>query len=167
MTYIITRSDELYHFGIKGQKWGVRRYQNPDGTLTPEGRARYSELFESGARGDLQRYTNELRGNIKTSRKEEYQKADDELFESVYQSGSKGKKLSKKQMKDIEDYADRAVKEFKEDLWGFEDNSEAGQKIFERLKNNARFNIKEYYDEILWNNDYDSDTYGKSEKRVR
>ena len=31
----------LCHFGIFGQKWGVRRYQNPDGTLTPEGRERY------------------------------------------------------------------------------------------------------------------------------
>jgi len=41
--YIITRtsSDELMHFGIKGQKWGVRRYQNEDGTLTEEGKKRY------------------------------------------------------------------------------------------------------------------------------
>ena len=31
----------LVHHGIKGQKWGVRRYQNPDGTLTDEGRRRY------------------------------------------------------------------------------------------------------------------------------
>ena len=32
---------ELYHHGIKGQKWGVRRYQNEDGTLTEEGKERY------------------------------------------------------------------------------------------------------------------------------
>lgn len=31
----------LAHHGIKGQKWGVRRYQNQDGTLTPEGMRRY------------------------------------------------------------------------------------------------------------------------------
>lgn len=31
----------LIHSGIKGQKWGVRRYQNEDGSLTPEGRKRY------------------------------------------------------------------------------------------------------------------------------
>lgn len=34
-------SDYLAHHGVKGQKWGQRRYQNEDGTLTPEGRTRY------------------------------------------------------------------------------------------------------------------------------
>ena len=37
-------SDEyLCHWGIKGMKWGVRRFQNEDGSLTPQGRARYSD----------------------------------------------------------------------------------------------------------------------------
>lgn len=35
--------DELYHHGIKGQKWGTRRYQNPDGSLTEAGKIRYRE----------------------------------------------------------------------------------------------------------------------------
>lgn len=34
---------ELYHYGIKGQKWGVRRFQRKDGTLTPKGRKRYAD----------------------------------------------------------------------------------------------------------------------------
>ena len=33
-------SNELYHHGIKGMKWGVRRYQNVDGSLTAAGRKR-------------------------------------------------------------------------------------------------------------------------------
>ena len=33
---------EIYHHGIKGQKWGVRRYQYADGTYTPAGKKRYS-----------------------------------------------------------------------------------------------------------------------------
>lgn len=34
-------NDELYHFGIEGMKWGVRRYQNKDGSLTEAGKSHY------------------------------------------------------------------------------------------------------------------------------
>ena len=35
--------NELYHWGVKGMKWGVRNYMNEDGTLTTAGKARYNE----------------------------------------------------------------------------------------------------------------------------
>lgn len=37
----------LQHWGIKGMKWGVRRYQNKDGSLTSEGKKRYSDSSSS------------------------------------------------------------------------------------------------------------------------
>lgn len=44
--YIIT-DNELYHYGVKGMKWGVRRYQNKDGSLTREGKNRHDEENKS------------------------------------------------------------------------------------------------------------------------
>ena len=48
MQYRLISEEELQHHGIKGQKWGVRRYQNEDGSLTNAGKKRYGtqENFE-------------------------------------------------------------------------------------------------------------------------
>ena len=44
--------NELYHHGVKGIKWGIRRYQNHDGSLTSAGKKRYNSEMK-----DLKKYT--------------------------------------------------------------------------------------------------------------
>lgn len=43
LTHALEEQDYLMHHGVLGQKWGVRRYQNPDGSLTPEGKRHLDE----------------------------------------------------------------------------------------------------------------------------
>lgn len=50
----------LAHHGIKGQKWGVRRYQNPDGTLTAAGRQHYG-MSDGGSRKASRQFNRQMR----------------------------------------------------------------------------------------------------------
>lgn len=95
--YIITLNGgfiskgELYHYGIKGQKWGVRRYQNDDGSLTPSGKKRY---FDDGQINSIKKKETPKKGLI--------QKRKDKLTEHYISKGYKtnaAKTMAEQRMK--------------------------------------------------------------------
>lgn len=75
-------NEELYHHGIQGQKWGIRRYQNEDGSYTEAGRRRYNdgEGYSNRSNNSERRY----------NRNREYSRRyDDDDYDDYRSSGSK------------------------------------------------------------------------------
>ena len=115
--YVITESgnfidiDELYHAGIKGMRWGVRRYQNPDGSLTPAGRKRYSNpdgtLNKKGEKfyaketarlkAESERLANEKKTSAKLAKLDQMRKKNSDLQDEI--DGKKTEAESKTESK--------------------------------------------------------------------
>lgn len=95
----IPYSAELYHHGIKGQKWGVRRYQNDDGTLTSAGRERYGMrdmasdmgFGEKGHLNSTQKHLSRYASSYANAALRKYNKA-----EKMQQKGKDNSKVMKK-----------------------------------------------------------------------
>ena len=68
------------HHGIKGQKWGVRRFQNEDGSLTAEGKARYGD-GDSGAKAFLKSAAHKTKQILSKAKAKVAEKVDDKLDE--------------------------------------------------------------------------------------
>ena len=56
-------NNELYHFGVKGMKWGVGRYRNKDGSLTPKGVKRYGNMSDDKLQKSLYKQVKKERAN--------------------------------------------------------------------------------------------------------
>ena len=92
---------ELYHYGIMGMKWGVRRYQNPDGTLTPAGKRRLARKEKKEARkihpsDDYKRVSNIRKKHISELTNQELQDLNQRLsLEKNYRDLNKKKSKGK------------------------------------------------------------------------
>lgn len=116
---------ELQHYGIKGQKWGERRYQYEDGTLTPAGKLRYGNYVTSqnarsiiNAENDVYRdpkkfhRTKEVYEKYENLKPSEYKELEKQFGELLRAAGEKNKleKLEKTLHKTIYEVEDeRAV----------------------------------------------------------
>lgn len=68
---VLYNDNELQHFGVKGMKWGVRRYENKDGSLTPAGRKRYNDDGTKKTHKQKKAYKAEVKVAKKQAKKDE------------------------------------------------------------------------------------------------
>ena len=87
-------ADELKHYGIKGMKWGVRRFQNKDGSLTADGRKRYgSEDLKS-----MQKQVNQGKNVVEGVKKTRAKAAEKQTEKKIRDDLSK---MSDQELRDI------------------------------------------------------------------
>lgn len=116
----VIREKEFAHFGIKGMKWGQRRYQNKDGSLTPAGKKRYDNPHQS-------------------ERKQPEKKTVSQMTDSELQRAISRKRLENDYAKLFpkkKSFGQKAVEKFTNDIL-VPEITRAGQAIFRSMLNSG------------------------------
>ena len=129
---------ELYHHGILGQKWGVRRYQNKDGSLTSSGKKRYDainlakEKYKDAKKTADDAYTKAgEKWDATTKRGTIQNKKADNDFNKASDNWAADRKAAKKEYKDTKS---KIKKEIKDTTKKLNDNATVVEKL---VYNNA------------------------------
>lgn len=95
--------NELTHWGVKGMRWGIRRYQNKDGTLTPAGKKRYNAEM-SQLKAEEKVLKNKMKTKSQLDKLEAKRKEVEDLRKGKLPASSKeSSEPKKKTVKDLSD----------------------------------------------------------------
>lgn len=138
----------LVHHGILGMHWGIRRYQNKDGTLTPAGKKHYSLSNEADKSNDVKSMSDaELDRAINRLKKEaEYTKL---VSKESNEKASKGESYVKKFLKEkgqklASGYVDAAINSFIDRKFPNANNGKGNQNNNNKNKQDDDFDVSYY-----------------------
>ena len=106
------KMEELYHHGVKGQRWGFRRYQNADGSLTPAGKKRYGTKanFEKVQKAKLVAKGKDPKTQREKAREKANARTEKELAKYRKKSGIKDEPETQQQKKTMKDFSNEELK---------------------------------------------------------
>jgi len=182
----------LAHHGVLGQKWGVRRYQNPDGSLTSAGKKRYDKItnkydrrLENAHHHNLKIAAERGRNRVKIQRKIEKLEGKKASTDSINKQNRYDTKIQKKveKLKDFDDatkYVKAGQKRYEDVIKDYKNlrlesitNSDAKKtrnakyviNQYQNQRTNDLFGYGQDYQVLTYAGEYARQHYGKDSKK--